>query len=33
MFDNITHIVNAYGKLGVSHRTQAVARVNELNLR
>lgn len=26
------HIANAYGKLGVSHRTQAVARANELNL-
>ena len=26
------HIANAYGKLGVSHRTEAVARVNELNL-
>jgi LuxR family maltose regulon positive regulatory protein len=26
------HIANAYGKLGVSHRTEAVARVNELKL-
>ena len=26
------HIANAYGKLGVSHRTEAVARANELNL-
>ena len=26
------HIANAYGKLGVSHRTAAVARANELNL-
>ena len=26
------HIANSYGKLGVSHRTEAVARANELNL-
>ena len=26
------HIANAYGKLGVSHRTEAVARANELKL-
>jgi LuxR family maltose regulon positive regulatory protein len=26
------HIANAYGKLGVSHRTEAVVRANELNL-
>ena len=26
------HITNIYGKLGVSHRTQATARANELNL-
>ena len=26
------HIANAYGKLGVSHRTEAVARANELDL-
>jgi LuxR family maltose regulon positive regulatory protein len=26
------HVANAYGKLGVSHRTEAVARANELNL-
>ncbi|MDA0267300.1 MAG: LuxR C-terminal-related transcriptional regulator [Cyanobacteria bacterium] len=26
------HIANAYGKLGVSHRMEAVARANELNL-
>jgi Bacterial regulatory proteins, luxR family len=26
------HIANAYGKLGVTHRTEAVARVNELKL-
>ena len=26
------HIANAYGKLGVSHRTEAVARANEMNL-
>ena len=26
------HIANAYGKLGVSHRTGAVARANELGL-
>ena len=26
------HIANAYGKLGVSHRTEAVARANALNL-
>ena len=26
------HIANAYGKLGVSHRTEALARANELNL-
>lgn len=26
------HIANAYGKLGVSHRTEAVARATELNL-
>ena len=26
------HITNIYGKLGVSHRTQAAARANELNL-
>jgi len=26
------HIANGYGKLGVSHRTEAVARANELNL-
>ena len=26
------HIANTYGKLGVSHRTAAVARANELNL-
>ena len=26
------HIANAYGKLGVGHRTEAVARANELNL-
>jgi LuxR family maltose regulon positive regulatory protein len=26
------HIANAYGKLGVSHRTQAIIRANELNL-
>jgi LuxR family maltose regulon positive regulatory protein len=26
------HIANVYGKLGVSHRTQAVARANELGL-
>ena len=27
------HIANAYGKLGVSHRTKAIARADELNLR
>ena len=26
------HIANAYGKLGVGHRTEALARANELNL-
>ena len=26
------HVANAYGKLGVGHRTEAVARANELNL-
>jgi LuxR family maltose regulon positive regulatory protein len=26
------HIANTYGKLGVSHRTQAIARANELDL-
>ena len=26
------HIANAYGKLGVGHRTEAVVRANELNL-
>ena len=26
------HISNAYGKLGVSHRTEAIARASELNL-
>ena len=26
------HIANAYGKLGVGHRTEAVARANELGL-
>jgi LuxR family transcriptional regulator, maltose regulon positive regulatory protein len=26
------HIANAYGKLGVGHRTEAVARANDLNL-
>ena len=26
------HIANAYGKLGVNHRTEAIARANELNL-
>ena len=26
------HIANTYGKLGASHRTEAVARANELNL-
>ena len=26
------HIANAYGKLGVSHRTEAIARANELKL-
>ena len=26
------HIANAYGKLGVRHRTEAVARATELNL-
>ena len=26
------HIANAYGKLDVGHRTEAVARANELNL-
>ena len=26
------HIANAYRKLEVSHRTEAVARANELNL-
>jgi LuxR family maltose regulon positive regulatory protein len=26
------HIANAYGKLGVSHRTEALARANELDL-
>ncbi len=26
------HTVNAYGELGVSHRTEAIARANELNL-
>ena len=26
------HIANAYGKLGVSHRTEAIARANKLNL-
>ena len=26
------HVANVYGKLGVSHRTEAVARANELNL-
>jgi LuxR family maltose regulon positive regulatory protein len=26
------HIANAYGKLGVGHRTQAIARANQLNL-
>jgi LuxR family maltose regulon positive regulatory protein len=26
------HIANVYGKVGVSHRTEAIARANELNL-
>jgi LuxR family maltose regulon positive regulatory protein len=26
------HIANAYGKLNVGHRTEAIARANELNL-
>jgi LuxR family maltose regulon positive regulatory protein len=26
------HIANAYGKLGVGHRTEAIARANELSL-
>jgi LuxR family maltose regulon positive regulatory protein len=26
------HVANAYGKLGVSHRTEAVLRANELHL-
>ncbi len=26
------HIANVYGKLGAGHRTEAVARANELNL-
>ena len=26
------HIANAYGKLGVSHRAEAIARAHELNL-
>ncbi len=26
------HIANAYGKLGVSHRTEAVVRANELKV-
>ncbi len=26
------HIANSYGKPGVSHRTGAIARANELNL-
>ena len=26
------HIANAYGKLDVSHRTEAIARANELGL-
>ncbi|MEO8539982.1 MAG: LuxR C-terminal-related transcriptional regulator [bacterium] len=26
------HIANTYGKLGVSHRTEALARANELKL-
>jgi LuxR family maltose regulon positive regulatory protein len=26
------HVANAYGKLGVTHRTEAVARANELNV-
>jgi LuxR family maltose regulon positive regulatory protein len=26
------HIANVYGKLGVSHRTEAIARANELDL-
>jgi LuxR family maltose regulon positive regulatory protein len=26
------HIANAYGKLGASHRTEAIVRANELNL-
>ncbi|HSK97379.1 MAG TPA: LuxR C-terminal-related transcriptional regulator [Euzebyales bacterium] len=26
------HIANAYGKLGVSHRTAAIVRANELHL-
>ena len=26
------HIANAYGKLGVTHRTEAVARAHELGL-
>jgi LuxR family maltose regulon positive regulatory protein len=26
------HIANAYGKLGVTHRTEAVARANALGL-
>ena len=26
------HVANAYGKLGAGHRTEAIARANELNL-
>jgi LuxR family maltose regulon positive regulatory protein len=26
------HVANAYGKLGASHRTEAVARANALDL-
>lgn len=26
------HIANVYGKLGVSHRTEAIGRANELNM-
>ena len=26
------HVANTYGKLGVRHRTEAVAKANELNL-
>jgi ATP/maltotriose-dependent transcriptional regulator MalT len=26
------HVANAYGELGVGHRTEAIARANELNV-